>query len=273
MAWELNVPKILHVYWGGSPLSYIRFMTVKSFMKYNPDWEVRLYYPVQPNTNITWGSGENEIVTEYKDYLPELMDLPITKFPVDFRRYGFNNDMPEVHKSDFIRLEQLSTVGGVWSDMDVLYFKPMDSLYLNIPVNKHARTFYCNHIYGHSIGFLMSSGRNDFFRTLVKISKKEYHPGSYQAIGVIIWNRYFREEAAINIITPAINFDMNVVYSYDARYISEILEPSNDRFTEKSIGIHWYGGHPMWGNFIKETNGGSDNLPDNLIGNLLKEMQ
>ena len=50
---------------------------------------------------------------------------------VDFQIYNFNNDMPEVHKSDFLRLELLSTIGGLWSDMDIIYFKPMNSLYFN----------------------------------------------------------------------------------------------------------------------------------------------
>ena len=142
MAWKLKVPKILHVYWGGNPLNYLRFMTVKTFMKNNPDWEIRFYYPLQPNSNVTWGTGENKVFREHKDYLPELMNLPITKIPVDFTKYGFDNNMPEVHKSDFIRLEQLSTVGGIWSDMDILYFNSMESLYLNNSEYKDIKTSF-----------------------------------------------------------------------------------------------------------------------------------
>jgi hypothetical protein len=36
------------------------------------------------------------------------------------------------------------------------------------------------------------------------------------------------------------------------------------------LGIHWYAGHPQWENFILKTNGGLTNLPDTLIGNLLR---
>jgi len=270
MAWELNIPKILHVYWGGGPLYYLRYLTVKTFMKYNPDWEIRLYYPEYPNKNITWRTGENDHPTQCKDFTEELMGLPITTIPVDFTEFGFSNDMPEVHKSDFIRLQQLATVGGVWSDMDIFYFKSMDEFYLNTPENKDIKTFYCNHKYGHSIGFLMSSENNYFFKHLTRYSKMHYHPGNYQAIGVIIWNRYFNTPDSINDIAPAMNFDMDVVYAHDAEFLDEILKPVKHRFTEKSIGLHWYGGAPMWTTFANETNGGAENLPNNIIGNLLK---
>ena len=57
MEWQLNIPKIFHVYWGGGVMPYIRFLTVKSFMKYNPDWEIMFWYPKYPSTHVTWPTG------------------------------------------------------------------------------------------------------------------------------------------------------------------------------------------------------------------------
>jgi hypothetical protein len=45
MKWELSVPKMAHFYWGGGKLLYMRFLSIKSFMKYNPDWVVVFHYP------------------------------------------------------------------------------------------------------------------------------------------------------------------------------------------------------------------------------------
>lgn len=179
MEWNLNIPKILHLYWGGGVLHNLRFMTIKTFMKYNPDWEVILWYPKYPSINRTWFSTEQKYIIGCKDFIEEAMNLSITKNPIDFEEFGLSNTMSEVHKADFIRLHLLSTLGGVWSDMDIFYIKSMISLYFNTKENKNTETFYCDHNYGHSIGFLMASTNNKFFKELMEISKREFHPGDY----------------------------------------------------------------------------------------------
>lgn len=271
MEWYLKIPKILHVYWGGGKMHYLRLMTIKSFMKYNPDWKVMFWYPKYPTRDITWGTGEqNYDISSCRDFTPELMELPITKTPVDFREHGFPNNIPEVHKSDYIRLYLLSTFGGLWSDMDILYFKPMSDLYLNVPGNKDIETFYCNRLYGHSVGFLMGCEKNMFFKKLAEISKREFTLYEYQGIGCKIYNRHFSTHESINTITPAINISMNTVYAHHAGQIEEILSDAVPRFTEETIGLHWYAGSPSWKDFLLQTNGGLENLPNTIIGNLLK---
>ena len=39
------IPKIFHSYWDGSPLSFLQYLTVKTFQDLNPDWEINLYIP------------------------------------------------------------------------------------------------------------------------------------------------------------------------------------------------------------------------------------
>jgi hypothetical protein len=272
--WNLSlVPKILHLYWGGGPMYYLRYMTIKTFMKQNPDWKIMLWYPKYPNTNFTWYSGEQNTGLDCDDFLDEAMDLPIDKVPVDFREYGFHNSMSEVHKSDFIRLRLLSTLGGVWSDMDIFYFKPMNSLYFNTEENKAVETVYCNRIHGHSVGFLMGSENNTFFQKLMELSKKEFNPHLYQAMGSLTYNKYFPTFESINRITPAFNMSMDVVYSHNAGDVPDIINSPQDKFTNESIGLHWYAGSSLWKDFINKTNGGLENLPNTIIGKLLSKYE
>jgi hypothetical protein len=63
---------------------------------------------------------------------------------------------------------------------------------------------------------------------------------------------------------------MDAVYAHDAMHIKDILDGTPARFTNKSIGIHWYAGHPLWGEFIRDTDGGKANLPDSVISSVLK---
>jgi len=270
MEWHLNIPKILHVYWGGGNFHYLRFMTIKSFMKYNPDWKIIFLYPKHVSTRLSWCDPEQKYNVSCRDFMSELMDLPITKIEVNFEDFGFNNNMSEVHKSDFIRLSQLSTLGGVWSDMDILYFKPMSSLYFNAPDYKNIETFYCDHNYGHSVGFLMGCENNKFFGKIMEIARNEYNPVQYQTMGAVIYKKYFSTPESINAITTGLNIDMDVVYAHDATYFPEILSNATPKFTEHSIGLHWYGGSPLWKDFLQKTNGGMYNLPNTIIGNLLK---
>jgi hypothetical protein len=270
MEWNLNIPKILHVYWGGGNFHHLRFMTIKTFMKHNPDWEIIFAFPKYPTDNISWANPEQKYSISCKDFLSEAMKLPITKMEIDFEDYGFSNKMSEVHKSDVIRLQQLSTIGGVWSDMDIFYMKPMNELYFNTPENKNIESFYCDHNYGHSVGFLMGCKGNKWFEKLLEIARNEFSPHQYQSMGAIIYKKYFSTPESINSITPSMNISMDVVYPHDATYFPEILNKNITRFTEKTIGMHWYAGSPLWKDFLTQTNGGLVNLPNNIIGNLLK---
>ena len=272
MDWELGIPKILHVYWGGGKLSYLRYLTVESFMKRNPDWEIRFYYPTHPTTVKTWVTHENKLEQPETDFTQKLMELPITKTAVNFNDFGFPNELSEVHKSDVLRLKLLSTVGGLWSDMDIFYFKPMSWFYLNKSENSHIETFYCNRDYGHSIGFLMATPQNKFFEKLFELSKNSYNAQSYQTFGANLYNRYFRAEGTVEVLTPsAINISMDVVYSHRAGDTADLLDPNKaPKFTAKSLGIHWFGGDLTWKNFLLDTDGGLINVPDCIIGDLIK---
>ncbi len=273
MAWFLRVPKVLHVYWGGGVLPYMRYMTVKSFMALNPDWEVILWQPQYPTIDRTWTSWEQNYRNICGDYLPELIKLPeaqLNKRYIDLELFGFSNKMAEVHKSDFLRLYLLARYGGVWSDMDIIYFKSIESLFVNNKKNENINTFVCISHYGHSAGFLMSAPGSKFFGRLEWLTTTEYDPEGYQSIGPTMFTKYFPTIQSINRFSPAVNIGMDAVYSHDAMKIETIINGTLPKFTKYSIGLHWYAGHPQWGEFIKNTNGGLTNVPDCIIGNLLK---
>jgi hypothetical protein len=272
MNWKLNIPKIFHIYWGGGVMPYLRFLTVKSFMKYNPDWKIMFWYPRYPSSHTTWPTGELCYPVDCDDYTSEILKLPIMTTAVDFNEIGFKNTATEVHKSDFLRLHLLTTFGGVWSDMDILYFKPINNLSVNIIENKNIETFVCISGYGHSIGFLMSQPRNKFFETLLNIIKSRPDPKDYQVIGPTLYNEYFRDINKIIQLSSVINLSMNVVYSHNATSIPDFLSDISPRFTDESIGAHWYAGHSQWSEFFKTTNGGLTNLSNNIIGNLIKKI-
>ena len=271
--WVLNSPKILHTYWGGGHLTYIRYLTVKTFMKYNPDWTVVLWYPKRPYVgdpawNYTKGMPKvNE--THIKNYLPDLMSLPVIKSEIDFEKLGFAPSIPEVHKADFIRINSLYQIGGVWADMDILFFKPVTELKVNIPGNKDKEIFVCiSPDYGHSTGFNIAKTNSQFFNVLKDKFNEEYDKVKYQCWGPDLYNKYFKN---MDSIPGGVNLDMDVVYAYNCHHVAELMNKKPQRFTDGSIGCHWYGGNPIWVKWLNDTLGGEKNVPDSIIGKLIKD--
>jgi hypothetical protein len=160
--------------------------------------------------------------------------------------------------------------GGIWSDTDVIYFKPITELEFNTSDNKDKETFVCICRYGHSVGFIMAASGSKFYSKMAEVSAASYKPTDYQCIGSTMFNKYFPTLESIEKISPAVNMKMDVVYSHDADHIKELLMNKKPNFTEGSIGCHWYAGHKQWGEYIRQTNGGLENLTDNIIGNILK---
>lgn len=273
MKWFLNIPKILHVYWGTGTLPYLRYLTIDSFLRHNPGWQVVLWQPRYPAKIVTWNTKELDYKEEWVDSLPQVLDLPVKQELVDFTKFGLSNDMSEVHKSDYLRYWVLYTYGGVWSDMDILYLDQIAKMKVNKPENNTKETFVCiSPTYGHSIGFLMAAKGSAYFKRLLDVI--EVNPEKYQCLGADACNHYFPTLRDICKISPAMDIGMEAVYAYDARQIRLIYNGTNiNKFTLGTIGIHWFAGHQLAGEFLRSTGGGLINLPNNILSNLIKRMR
>ena len=268
--WHLHIPKILHVYWGVGSLPYLRFQTVKTFMKLNPDWKIILWLPKHPSKVLTWNTGQLNYSSTWADYTVDLLNLPIEKKYFDLKEYGLSNNISEVHKSDFLRYHLLSEYGGVWTDMDILYFKSIVDLEVNKKENKDKETFVCISKYGHSNGFFMAAKGSKFFGEMFKLAY-DADLSKYQGNGPDLCNKYYPKLEAINEFSPAIDIGMDAVYFYNAQRLLEIYDIKDAKFPETSIGIHWYAGHSLAGKFLNETNGGLVKS-ETLLGKLCKSL-
>jgi hypothetical protein len=269
MAWYLKVPKILHVYWGCGKLPYLRYLTVASFRKFNPDWQVWLWRPKYSSRVVTWNTQELNYRSTWDDWTGMLLSLDIEKIEVDFTEYGLSNNISEVHKSDFIRYYFLGKYGGVYSDMDIVYFRPITYLEVNKKGNKNKETFVCISSYGHSNGFFMAAEGSQFFKTMFELAKR-IDLRKYQSNGPDLCNATYPTIESIEKISRVENIGMEAVYYYDGQHINHIYQQNNLVFGEHSIGCHWYAGSPYAGKFLNETNGGLKNLSKNIISQLCR---
>lgn len=262
----------------------MKYLTALSFSKKNPDWTIVVYYPSVTENKILWdGYEQKEYKYEGVDYFDKLRDIHNLSFQeVEFGEYS---SLSEVHKSDLFRLQILATTGGVWSDFDIFYTKPIVDFGLNLISNKLRDTFICYTSY-HSIGFLMSSGNNKFFTELLKMAIyniKNAENLQYQNIGRDLYNYFFRYNQNKSI-EYSIKYDCNIanipfetVYPLQWNQIDYIFGDSTQQLPENTIGIHWFAGSPLTSqieNKITEENiiCNKDKFLINLMGKTLEEI-
>jgi hypothetical protein len=281
--WNLKyIPTTLITYFGAPKLSYLRYLTLYSFRKFNPDWKIKLFKPKYLTENLTWNTHENkEKYDRDLCYFNKLEELNIEIEEVDFNKFGLSNDMSEVHKSDFFRLQYLANNGGIWTDMDIIFFKSMDKANFNLQFLSKLESIFCittftNTYNFHSIGFLGSKPKNEPFAFLYEKAKLKYDKNRYESIGSDL---YIKEFPSVDFIekvfkNKVINLTMDQVYHLNSFNIDKIYNNSlryQDVYN-RGIGCHWYAGAPVsnkWENILDETN---YNLYDNNLTKLIEKV-
>ncbi|HPV97919.1 MAG TPA: LicD family protein [Spirochaetota bacterium] len=253
--WKLSVPKTAFFYWGESVMPYLRYKSIETFRRHNKDWTVKLYVPAKPHSGMTWSTHEQKVPIYAVDYSRELKHLDVEIIKFDFENIGVRNDIPEVYKSDFLRLFLLGAEGGLWSDMDILYFKPVEDMAVNCEENAKAEAFVSICDYGHSIGFMLSTLGSGYFSKLFDEAKNRFSQDNYQSIGACLYNKLFPTVESIRGAgVEAVNIPMDTVYAYHAGIIKDIYETGDmSRYTPGSIGLHWYAGHPLAGAAVNKV--------------------
>lgn len=245
----MKLPKILHLYWGrNQPLSYLRYLTVISFLKYNPTWTVKVWTAsAKPSKESPWKTGEQPGEYIGHDYLE---DLYLYRHEINMESVGIPNDIPEVHKSDLLRWYLLGTQGGIWSDFDILYIAPLLNDIVKtwngpglcayeLPKGQIARYRF------QAIGFLASAGKTgkEFFNQMFKKGIAKIPQTEYQAFGATLLEKEHLPawEAEKK---PVFYIDKALVYPYHSCHNVKVYFQPNELIHPGAVGLHWYAGHP-----------------------------
>jgi glycosyltransferase involved in cell wall biosynthesis len=277
------IPKKIFFYWGGSDLSWMRYMTLYSFRKMNPNWEMTLYVSYNNIGNKGWNGDEDQDYYNYKgdNYFNKLKNLNIQIKPAEFpiKIQDKLKNLSPVHKSDIFRYYKLYEDGGLYCDMDVLFFRPIDDFYKKIIENGYDTII---HEYQSSektltIGFLGASVNNKYYKNLFEFGineilikdKNKKIEDNYQSMGVqLIYKMFTGHLHSSNIYKhilakyPYLNFynlPTNLIYKFDWTKINYCFTNSIkiDGFDKDSIGYHWYGGgveSQKYNNILNEKN-------------------
>lgn len=196
MKWNLNrIPKVANFYWGNTELPLARYLSIASFSAYNPDWEIIVHRPeiLSGHLDDSWitgehcGANERVIIKCYWDNVSHLPNVVVRQW--DLSKTGIKS---EIHKSDYLRWKLLSKDGGLWSDMDIIYFAPITMASFNETSMVDADSAICSHSFRgmdsvNSIGFMLAAPGSRLFGEVHKRCNWEIGEGiaedSYQKIG------------------------------------------------------------------------------------------
>jgi len=256
--WHLQkIPKRIFLYWGRNrKLSFLRYLTVQSFSRLNPDWLIEIYYPNQSNKKINWvGEEQKSFAYNGIDYFDRLTDFA-SLVEIDVSQQPYWETLSEVHRSDLLRWQLLSQYGGLWSDFDILYFRPINDSAFNLLENAKTDVVVCYHnkhrfaAQWNTIGFLMGGREKSYHfysdiydRALSRLRNMKQI--SYQTLGRGVMDEYFcfgQEKASCHIV----NAPFETVYPTYGHYVAGLFSVNSGfRLPGASIGIHWYAGSPF----------------------------
>jgi hypothetical protein len=254
--WNKNIPQRLYLFWDGSPMSWLQMLTVMSFHKYNPTWKIYVYEP-----NVSYRQlARNTYIPDYtgKDWYPKLRELEYVKFvSFNLSEFGIKPDAHGIQCSDQWRARMLYNNGGMYSDFDVLWLKPMTE-FVNIECNGDPRDFdmlvsLSQYTKGyHSNSNLIAEQGSKLLKNIIERQKEVKPPYAHQAYYLDIINRTYPTLESIRKVYPrvmAVQYKTFFPYGlydlkrlYNKTDLTPILEKNTYVIDRDVMAIHWYNG-------------------------------
>ena len=245
-----NIPKELHLYWNRAKMSRLQTFTVETFHKLNPDWAINVYMPKQKYT------GDAKYIPDYtgKDcfYLIREMEYVNIKV-VDLDDYGIRHDLHDILRSDILRYHILYNVGGVWSDFDVIWLKPMAHInninYVGSTPMEDVNSIvsFRNDINGyHSIGIMVHCKHNDYILSLIKQTQLINSSYGHQLFGSVMINTMYPTFKSLDEFKNIIGAKYETYYPYPIENLNPLYEENDLNYLNNNVMcVHWYNGHKL----------------------------
>uniref|UniRef100_A0A6G6ACX1 Glycosyltransferase GTa type n=1 Tax=Borely moumouvirus TaxID=2712067 RepID=A0A6G6ACX1_9VIRU len=255
---SLKVPKIFNCFIPQKIISYLKYLTIRSFIYYNPDWIINIYTP-----DVLLSDNNNYVGKNYWSNLTRLNNINITS--VNLQEIGLTNDTPLNVLEDYIKFHILSTTGGLWSDMDVIYLNSvLNTIFVQ---NPNFDTFIGNSNNEFSTKLLISKPNNLLFANMKQLVKNNYNSNnkSYDIINVY---KLLDNPQEINRQFPNINLltsqNLFVPLNYNEIYDSV---NTNKNITNGTLLLKWYQNNKL---SIELENNINQSTNNNIIVNLIK---
>ena len=250
-------------------MTILNYLTVETFRYHNPEYEMRVWIPSVRHVDLSWKGKNHKKQYTGIDYWPLVKNDPeIVIEAIDFEEIGFRNDVSEVFKSDYLRYYLISTYGGIWSDFDIFYLRPISSLLEINPNDFDTLIVYCKSYY--PVAFLMGTKDSPFFSHLHKTSIQNYDPSNYQSLGAHLFKSLYKTPTQIPLTHPTLTFRIHskhLYLPYEWNQLDQIYQNPTTK-PQISIGLHLFGGSDIYKSYCNNPLNHKDN---SLISKLIQE--
>ena len=261
-------------YWGNEEMSWLRYMTLYSFRVLNPDWDITLYRDKTPVKHRPWQNPDEQDFFNFRgeDYAPKIdalginvkdwnpreltveerLDLANSTGGIDLEEAAVPAEAGPSHRSNFFKWHMLGTQGGVYSDMDILFTRPISQFWETYKEYDTVLTWDGGYFL---IGFMASSGSNEVFQSAYKSAHRIFNPKVYQGVGqMAVFDSIGCEFGDLGSASAMQKkypnntigfFPMDTVYPYRYFQMQEIFRKLNKSLPEDCIGLHWFAGQEL----------------------------
>lgn len=265
-------PRIINFFWANEKMSWLRYMSIWTAKKFNPDWEVRLYLHSREESYAIGDSPwRQDVVQDFFNYegenfLGKLRDIDVEI--INWQPKYFTKTLNGIseaarlkeplvpegstpsHRSNYFKWYLMATEGGVYADNDILFVRSMDAKYedgdsfyerfktANVAISYHDMDEY------FSIGLLSSRGGSDFYRDVYVEALKIFDKGNYQQAGVVALNRSLGNQSLVGgwpELTRKYqgskikNIGMSYCYPYDCTEVECYFEQPPGPLSDKLV--------------------------------------
>jgi hypothetical protein len=257
-----RIPKKLHLYWDRtSRMSKLQTFTIDSFHRLNPDWPIYIYRPIQDyigsDSYIPDYAGEDSFhIVENKEY--------VNIINIDIRDYGISLDLHNILRSDILRYHLLYNYGGVWSDFDVIWLKPMDYFH-NIEYIGSATPDEIGSVVSmrytttseHNISVMMSSVKNEFIKSLVDKTIEIQNSSQvrrHQMFGTEMLDRMYPNLSDVTTKFPdVVGLNYETFFPYSILNMTALYDRNDLHYINNNVMcIHWFNGNVLSKKFVNE---------------------
>lgn len=270
---KINVPKICHFYWDDpKTISYLNLFTLLTFNEHNFGWRLILWMPSELSNIITWDIDchKEKVINDEQckifNYIKTNIKNVTIKY-INLEKIGFYNDCSEVHKSDYLRYYALNRYGGVWSDLDIFYIRPLTKI-INFDFDniifkcitkateyKDHNYFYTDYCY-YPVGLFFSKQGSHLFKYLMNCCLENFNRDMYECIGSRMLVKIFADINVNNLFNENNIILDNEIYLpyqwYDTGALYDPAYVNYDKVTSNTVGIHWFNGHNITKQYISK---------------------
>jgi hypothetical protein len=245
-----TIPHVCHLYWDRSPMAHLQVFTVESFHRLNPDWRIIVYLTKQSAAEL----GKNTYVPDYTgpDYFSRIEKLPYIEFKeIDITELGIPLDAHSCQGSDVFRMKILYDHGGVYSDFDVLWLRPMSEMVniecLGDPSDFEATASMYQLTKGfHNVSNLVAEKGSEYILSIYEAQQRVKPPYQHQSFGSSLVNNLYPDWYSIISRFPRVlALHYNTFYPFSTFYMEQLfcmtdLSPIDHK---NVICVHWFNGN------------------------------